>query len=389
MAQSTLEFLDFLAIVVRHKITLFLIFIISLFSSYGLIYFFVEEQFDAETVIIPSGQNSLAGVSSLMKNISSVLPIGIGDINKESEMDLYNTIIYSRTSVETLIEKFGLKEILKIQRREELHKAVRRMIKAKVTIENAYTITVRANSRQLASDMSNFIVDYVNKKIVELNSAKSKDNRLFLEKRYRIISDSLASAEDNLKHFQETEGVFDASEQVNSTIEVFTKLESDLASKQIEYSVMSQIYGRSSPNATMAKVAIDEYKRKIESIKSGKEKRLSVVTIDSLPLKALQFYRYFRDVKINEEMLKFILPLYEQSKFDEQRDIPILQVIDKAVPPERKSYPPRTVFAGILAFATTCFAGFFLFINDIVRNSENPKIGFLKRNLFRFKSLDQ
>jgi capsule polysaccharide export protein KpsE/RkpR len=389
MIQSTFEFLDFLAIVIKHKITLILIFIISLFSSYGLIYFFVEEQFDAETVIIPSGQNSLAGVSSLMKNISSVLPIGIGDINKESEMDLYNTIIYSRTSIETLIEKFGLKAILKIQRREELHKAVRKMIKAKVTIENAYTISVRANSRQLSSDMANFIVEYVNKKIVELNSAKSKNNRLFLEKRYRIVSDSLTNAEDNLKKFQETEGVFDASEQVNSTIEVFTKLESDLAAKQIEYSVMSQIYGNSSPNATTAKVAIDEYKRKIEAIKSGKEKRLSVVTIDSLPEKALQYYRYYRDVKINEEMLKFILPLYEQSKFDEQRDIPILQVIDKAIAPERKSYPPRTAFAGIIAFATTCFAALFLIVNDLVLNSNNPKIELLKKNLFRFKSLEQ
>ncbi|HEX2959975.1 MAG TPA: hypothetical protein VHO70_24275 [Chitinispirillaceae bacterium] len=387
MAQSTIEFIDFLAIAIKHKITLILIFIISLLTSYGLIYFFVQEQFDAETVIIPSGQNSLAGVSSLVKNISSVLPIGIGDVNKESEMDLYNTIIYSRTAIETLIENFKLKEMMKIQRREDLHKAVRKMITAEVTMENAFSITVRSNSRQLASDMANFIVEYVNQKIVELNSAKSKNNRQFLEKRYQIISDSLTRAENALKQFQETEGVFDASEQVNSTIDVFSKLESDLASKQIEYSVMSQIYGSTSPNASTAKIAIDEYRRKIELIKSGKEKRLSVVTIDSLPQKALQYYRYYRDVKINEEMLKFIIPLYEQSKFDEQRDIPILQVIDKAIPPEKKAYPPRTLLSLFIACITLLFSIVFIVFNELFLESENPRIVALKKSLFSLKRI--
>ncbi|MBK7866129.1 MAG: hypothetical protein IPJ75_03550 [Ignavibacteriales bacterium] len=52
-------------------------------------------------------------------------------------------------------------------------------------------------------------------------------------------------------------------------------------------------------------------------------------------------------------MLEFLLPVYEQAKFDEQKDIPVILSIDKAVPSDKKVYPPRMVYAILISLFAT------------------------------------
>jgi capsule polysaccharide export protein KpsE/RkpR len=306
-------------------------------------------------------------------------------MKQESEMDLYNTIIYSRTSVELLIRKFDLQKIYKIKSKEKAIKAVRKSIRTSITLENAFELRVQSDTPQRACDMANYLIQYLNENIISMNIAKSKDNRLFLEQRYLEIKVNLRNAEDSLKAFQEKTGVLEAEKQTMATIETFAKLEADLAVKQIEYNVLNKIYGENSPTAANAKLSLQEYRTTISRLKNTRDKGEIVIGLNSLPEKALDYFRYYRDVKIYNEMLEFIIPLYEQSKFEEQKMIPILQVIDYAVPPEKKVFPPRTFMAGITASLITLFAISFLIFRNFVANSNNPKIAFLIKELFNFK----
>ena len=85
-------------------------------------------------------------------------------------------------------------------------------------------------------------------------------------------------------------------------------------------------------------------------------------------------------------MLEFIIPLYEQAKFDEQKEIPILQVIDYGVPPEKKSYPSRVLFAVIITISSILFFLFYIIIKEILHKSTDPKIAMIKKELKVFKS---
>ena len=379
-----LEITDYLTVILKKKKLLILIFFSTLFVAYGYTFFFIEKQYDATATIIPNGQSPLTGVSSLVKNISNVLPVGLGNINQESELDLYNTVIYSRTSMENLINQFDLKTLYKIKKTGEAVKIIRKIITTKVTMENAFEITTRTKTPQLASDMTNYIVDHLNKKIIELNVSKSKENRMFLEKRFLEIKENLAKSENILKKYQNQMGILNATDQMKFTLEAYSKLESELASKQIEYRVLNKIYGSNSSNVVSSRIALNEYKRKLENLKKGKDQNSTLIGLDSLPEIALDYYRLFRDVKINEEMLHFILPLYEQSKFEEQKDIPILQIVDPAIPPEKKAFPPRTLFAGFMASIILLFSISLLILKENLAKTNNPKILAIKRELIPF-----
>jgi uncharacterized protein involved in exopolysaccharide biosynthesis len=57
----------------------------------------------------------------------------------------------------------------------------------------------------------------------------------------------------------------------------------------------------------------------------------------------IKYLRFYRDLEIQNKILEVILPMYEQAKVEEQKSIPSILFIDKAVPAEIK-YGPKRLF---------------------------------------------
>jgi len=301
-------------------------------------------------------------------------------------MDRFKTIIYSRTNLDEIINKFNLCEDYDLKSVEKAEKELSNNITTEVTKEDAFTITVRAITPIKSSEMVNFIVDKLNTTYVDLNVRKSKDNRIFLESRYNEIKENLRIAEDSLKDYQKKSGVFLAEDQIKATIEEYAKLDANLAQKQIELKVIERMYGKNSPQLNSQKISVEEYSKKINDLKLNNDNTTLLLPLNSLPNKAIIYLRLYRDVKIYESMLEFIIPLYEQAKFEEQKGIPILQVIDYGVPSEKKSYPPRVLFSLIITFILLLLIFFVLIIKEIFKSSTNPKMNMIKDELRLFNN---
>lgn len=118
----------------------------------------------------------------------------------------------------------------------------------------------------------------------------------------------------------------------------------------------------------------------------GKDRKINLLTLNKLPQKAISYLRLYRDVEIYTNILEFELPLYEQAKIQEQKNVPILQIIDAAIPPAKRSFPKRT----ILAFLITCGIELLAFLLIILREnkelSKSDKFNYVKNNLFSWKS---
>ena len=95
---SLFDYLDFL---VKRKTLLLKVFVSSLLISYGAIYVLIEEQFEATATIIPREEDATSLVGGLARGMKG-LPLGLGSKSSSSEMDLYKTIIYSRTMMEEI-----------------------------------------------------------------------------------------------------------------------------------------------------------------------------------------------------------------------------------------------------------------------------------------------
>ena len=380
---KSIEFLDYLIILLKRKKFLIITFFSLIIISYLLIYLFVGEQFEATAVIIPSHQQELGEFSSILKDFSS-LPINIGGLNQNNDIDLYTTIVNSRTNLEKVVQKFDLIKKYQVDNMEEAIKALSEKIDADETSEGAFEITLRADSPKEAANITNYLVELLNETVIKFNVQKSKDNRIFLEKRYTDIKDNLRNAEDSLKIYEQYSGIYAAEDQAKSIIDAYTKLESELAAKQIQLSIYEKIYGENSALTNNANIEVKQFADKINELKKGDPGNI-ILGIDSLPEKAINFLRYSRDVEINEKMLEFIIPLYEQAKFDEQKNIPILQVIDYAVPPVKRAFPKRVLSSLLISIFIMSLIALFIILNEVMKNSSNPKLNYIRKEFFSFK----
>jgi uncharacterized protein involved in exopolysaccharide biosynthesis len=97
--------------------------------------------------------------------------------------------------------------------------------------------------------------------------------------------------------------------------------------------------------------AEDSYMRQLKFEISELNKRL-----EAFPSAGLESFRLYREVVTQQRILEFVLPIYEQAKIDEQKDIPVLLVLDKAVPPEKKTKPQRSLIVLLFSFLTLIFS---------------------------------
>lgn len=150
---------------------------------------------------------------------------------------------------------------------------------------------------------------------------------------------------------------------------------------------MKNHVGESSPNYVPVKEQVDFLRKKVSEIKnSSKISNNSNVLLPfkNLPELSMEYLRDFRELEIQQKILEVILPLYEQAKVEEQKSIPTIMVLDKAVPPQIKYAPKR----GTISISLTVLIFFtllpFIFRSNKVLNNEkhNNDLEQLEKKLY-------
>jgi tyrosine-protein kinase Etk/Wzc len=380
-----IDSIDFL---VKRKELIILVFFFSFVITFAGIYFFVEEQFEATATIIPredDASNIAGGILSSIKK----MPFSLGTKSASSDVDLYKTIIYSRTMMEDVINKFDLIHVYKsdtmdIAYMEKALKRLREEIGTEETRESAFIITVRASTRQRAADMTNYIIEKMNNRIIDFKTSRSRDNKEFLEKRVDEIAAQLRMAEDSLRIFQEKTGLLDVKTQLQGILTAHVSLETELTAKQVQLGILERLYNKESSQVKDLHVQIQEYQKKLINLRSQGDQGSPLLALKKLPRTSVNFLRLYREVELNTMIMEFVVPLYEQSKIEEKKDYPVLQVVDYAVPPAKKSYPPRILLSILGALSVTIFVLFYLSLKDAKSKISDPRVLALLTGLKRW-----
>ena len=147
---------------------------------------------------------------------------------------------------------------------------------------------------------------------------------------------------------------------------------------------METILDKNSPQLEKIKTELNNLREKINNLKTKGRKTGVILGLKNLPELTLNYYRYFRDVEVNNAILEYVIPLYEQAKLEEQKDIPVLRVIDYAVPPAKKSYPPRLIFTLLITSVMITLLIIYFLIAANIKHKNYDKIILLKRELMKW-----
>ena len=87
-----------------------------------------------------------------------------------------------------------------------------------------------------------------------------------------------------------------------------------------------------------------------------------------------QAVKSYRDIKAHEAMMNIMMAQYESARADEAKEGPLVQQVDVAQPPERKSKPKRALIVILGAFAGLFIGVLAAFVRRALRNAgEDPQ----------------
>ena len=295
--------------------------------------------------------------------------------------DLFVAMLKSRIMADEVIRKLNLRDLYEAKTMQDTRKALEGDTKITVTKEKVIKITVEAKSPQLASDIANFYVANLDHLNQTLNVSKAGQNRAFIERRLGETQVNLVKAEEALKDFQTQNKTVAVEAQSKAMIEAAAMIQGQITAQEVQLQVMSSYLSPDNPELSRVRSSIEELKKQLYLLESGKGgkgmlpgDRLHPAMV-TVPKLALDYGRLLRELKVQETLYALLTSQLEQAKLAEARDTPTVQVLDQAIPAERKSKPRillNTIIAGVLALFVGIFLAFFLEYLDRMRTSHPP-----------------
>ena len=98
------------------------------------------------------------------------------------------------------------------------------------------------------------------------------------------------------------------------------------------------------------------------------------LVLDKTPNTSLQYLDAVRNLKYQEAVWEILAKQFEMAKLDEAKDFPLIQVLDKATPPENKSKPKRSLIVILATLVAFFLAVIWAFIGEALsRSGAGPK----------------
>jgi uncharacterized protein involved in exopolysaccharide biosynthesis len=348
--------------------------------------FLLPKIYTAKTKIMPPQQNqSMGAMAALSQQLGPLAALAGQGMGLRSPSDLYVALLRSDTVAYALIDRFSLMTVYK----EKLRIDARRRLEDRSDIvagkEGVISISVDDRSPQRAADLANGYVEELEKLTKTLNMTEAGKRRLFFEREVKMANDSLADAEVALKQTQEKTGLILLDSQSRAMIESVTSLRASIAAQEVKVQAMRSFATTENPDLVLAEQELTTMRAQLDRLERGQGKRsIADVPIENVPTAGLEYVRKLRDVKYHEALFALLARQYEAAKIDEARDTLIVQQMDKAVRPEKKSSPHRLLIvlaATILALLVAIMVAFFM--EAMERGKEDPQFT-ARLTLFRF-----
>lgn len=328
-----------------------------------LFVFLLPNQYKATATIMipPDNQMGLGGLTSLLGGKTSIASAGsrLFGMSNTSE-DILLGILNSRTAITDVIKKFNLMEYYKIKDKnmDKAIKAFQEDILADPNEFGMIEFSIINKVPKVSAEIANYLVTLVDSMNIEFNIQRAKNNRIFIEKRYFQNVADLKKGEDSLYKFQKKYGIVAVPEQLEVTVKAAAEIESALIKKEMESFLVLQGYGESSPQYQGIQAEINLLRKKVQELKNSPSLGATsniLFAFKDMPNIAIQYLRTFREVEIQQSILEIIMPMYEQAKVEEQKSVPTIMLMDKAVAPQLKYSPKRAVMILGILFLFTFF----------------------------------
>lgn len=331
--------------------------------------FIIKPTFTATTTFLPPQQQQSAA-ASMLQSLGALGGLA-GAAGIKNPADQYVALTGSRSVKDELIEKFKLTERYDEKLRQDARKELEKNTRISTAKNGLITVEVDDHEPQIAADMANAYVEELSRLMGRLALTEAQERRVFFEGQLKKAKEGLTAAETSLKATGISESAVKASP--SAAVGAVASLMAQVAAKEVQISAMRGYLMESAPEFQRAQAELGALRSQLS--RTEKDTASNGAGGD--------YVAKYRDFKYYETLFELMAKQYEVARIDESREGAVIQVVDKAVAPERKSKPKR----GLVAALATVAAGFvlllFVFIRQAMRKAEREPDSAQKLNGLR------
>ena len=252
-------------------------------------------------------------------------------------------------------------------------------------------ISVNDSNAERAAELANGWVDQFRKLSERLAIGEAAQRRLFFEQQLEQAKDKLADAEEALKRTEQQTGLIELDSQARVLIESAAALRAQITAKEVEIQSMKTFATGQNAQVIQAQQELDSLRAQLAKLGGNETDPDSdmVMAKGKVTEAGLEYVRKLRDVKYYETIFEILARQFELAKLDEAREGSIVQVVDPAIPPDRRSFPKRGCIVMGATAAGFLFGIIFVVLQASFENLQKDpevkqKLAFLRRSL-RFR----
>jgi tyrosine-protein kinase Etk/Wzc len=284
--------------------------------------------------------------------------------------ELYVGMLISNAIFDRIIERFQLRKLYDKKYIEDVRKKLGKMAEINLGRNGLISIEVTDENPQRAAEMANAFIEELDALLQKLARKEASERLAFLEKERTQANQRLAKAEEELRTFSEQSSVVQIDYQTKGMLEYISSLRAAVDSKEIQLQVLRQQATPFNYDLIRLETEIKGLKEKLRAAEEQESQTptsgQSMIATSKVPALGLEYMRLYREAKFQEGLSQLYLKLVELARLDEVRVAAVVQIVDFARPPEKRS-SQRLVPALAASIATFFIMIFILLIWEYCR----------------------
>jgi uncharacterized protein involved in exopolysaccharide biosynthesis len=318
--------------------------------------FTIPPTFTATTKFMPPQQQQ-SGSAAMLAGLGALGGL-VGAAGIKNPADQYVAFLRSNRVQDALIDRFKLMERLETKSREDARSAVRGSAQIANGKDGLIIIEASDKDPEFAAQLANAHVEELGKLLNSLAVTEAQQRRLFFEQQLAKAKENLTKAAQALA----TSGISSSIlKSTGAAVAAVAQLKGQIAAQEIKLATMRGYFAESAPDFKQAQTELAVLHTQLARAEKA-EPAMGLSGNDS------DYVAKLRDFKYYETLFELFTKQYEMARIDESREGAVIQVLDAAQRPERKSKPKKAQ----MAMMTTLVTGFalllFIFVRQAIRS---------------------
>ena len=315
----------------------------------------LPKTYTARATFLAPGSQQQGGSAAALAALGSLGGL-VGGSAAKSPDELYVALLKGDSVQRSLDQRFDLKARYEIANYESLRKALPYYIRVS-SDKKSGLITVEVDDKEpkFAAELANAHAGEVTKVLGRLAVSEAQLRRIFFEKQLNDTKERLIKAEQDLRLVQEKSGVIVLDKQAEALITGAAQVRALIAEREVQLKVLRTAATDQNPEVIRLNSELRALRNELarmESAQGGNAGSAVDMPVGKLPEAAIAYVRARRELKLQETLLEGMLRQFEAAKLDEAKEGQVLQQVDIALPPDRKSKPSIS----LIALASTLLA---------------------------------